>query len=200
MFTGIVNHLGHFKAYNLGKKVMSIEAPTVAHKLELGESLAINGVCLSLIKKDKNTLHFNLSEETLLRTNLGSLRRGDKLNLELPVTLSTPLSGHLVTGHVDGTGKILKISSSGMGKRISLSFSEELKPYLILKGSVAINGISLTISALTSSSFDVELIPMTLKNSNLGALKRGDEVNIESDLIGKYVYNWWVNKGHRNKG
>lgn len=197
MFTGIINHLGCFKEYRLGKKVMSIDAPSVSTKINLGESLAVNGVCLSLFKKEKNTLFFNLSEETLYRTNLGSLRRGDSLNLELPVTLATPLSGHLVSGHVDATGKILKISPSGKGKRITFSIQEKLKPYLILKGSVAVNGVSLTIADLTSTTFDVELIPITLENSNLGALKRGDEVNIESDLIGKYVYNWWVKEKHQ---
>jgi len=192
MFTGIINHLGYFKKFSLGKKVLSIEAPTIAPKLETGESLAINGVCLSLIKKEKSILSFNLSEETYRHTNLGSLRIRDMLNLELPVTLSTPLSGHLVTGHVDTTGKILKIVSSGKGKRFTFSFPEKLRPYLVPKGSVCINGISLTIADISTLSFDVELIPITLKNSNLGVLKRGSTVNIESDIIGKYVYNWQV--------
>lgn len=192
MFTGIINHLGYFKAYSLGKKVLSIEAPTIAPKLETGESLAINGVCLSLIKKEKNILSFDISEETYRLTNLGSLRIRDMLNLELPVTLSTPLSGHLVTGHVDTTGKILKIVSAGKGKRFTFSFPEKLRPYFVPKGSVCINGISLTIADISTLSFDVELIPITLKNSNLGVLKRGNTVNIESDIIGKYVYNWKV--------
>ncbi len=194
MFTGIINHLGYFKEYSLGKKVLSIKAPTIAPKLETGESLAINGVCLSLIKKEKSILSFDISEETCRFTNLGSLRIRDMLNLELPVTLSTPLSGHLVTGHVDTTGKILKIVSSGKGKRFTLSFPEKLRPYFVPKGSVCINGISLTIADISTLSFDVELIPITLKNSNLGVLKRGNTVNIESDIIGKYVYNWQVKK------
>ncbi len=194
MFTGIINHLGHFKEYSLGKKVLSIDAPTIAPKLETGESLAINGVCLSLIKKEKSILSFNISGETYRQTNLGSLRIRDMLNLELPVTLSTPLSGHLVTGHVDTTGKILKIVSSGKGKRFTFSFPEKLRPYFVPKGSVCINGISLTIADISRLSFDVELIPITLKNSNLGVLKRGSTVNIESDIIGKYVYNWQVRK------
>ncbi len=194
MFTGIINHLGYFKEYSLGKKVISIEAPTIAPKLETGESLAINGVCLSLIKKEKTILSFNISEETYRHTNLGSLRIKDMLNLELPVTLSTPLSGHLVTGHVDTTGKILKIVSSGKGKRFTFSFPEKLRPFLVPKGSVCINGISLTIADISTLSFDIELIPITLINSNFGVLKRGSSVNIESDIIGKYVYNWQVKK------
>lgn len=194
MFTGIINHLGYFKEYSLGKKVLSIEALTIAPKLETGESLAINGVCLSLIKKEKTILSFNISEETYRHTNLGSLRIKDMLNLELPVTLSTPLSGHLVTGHVDTTGKILKIVSSGKGKRFTFSFPEKLRPFLVPKGSVCINGISLTIADISTLSFDIEIIPITLINSNFGVLKRGSSVNIESDIIGKYVYNWKVKK------
>ncbi len=194
MFTGIINHLGYFKEYSLGKKVLSIEALTIAPKLKTGESLAINGVCLSLIKKEKTILSFNISEETYRHTNLGSLRIKDMLNLELPVTLSTPLSGHLVTGHVDTTGKILKIVSSGKGKRFTFSFPEKLRPFLVPKGSVCINGISLTLADISTLSFDIEIIPITLINSNFGVLKRGSSVNIESDIIGKYVYNWQVKK------
>ncbi len=194
MFTGIINHLGYFKEYSLGKTVLSIEAPTITPMLEIGESLAVNGVCLSLIKKDKNVLSFNISEETYRFTNLGSLRRRDMLNLELPLTLSTPLSGHLVTGHVDTTGKILKIVSSGKGKRLTFSFPEKLRFYFVPKGSVCINGISLTIALVSSLSFTVELIPITLENSNLGVLRVGDTVNLESDIIGKYVYNWQLKK------
>lgn len=194
MFTGIINHLGYFKEYSLGKTMLSIEAPTITPKLEIGESLAINGVCLSLIKKDKNVLSFNLSDETYRHTNLGSLRRRDMLNLELPVTLSTPLSGHLVTGHVDTIGKILKIVPSGKGKRLTLSFPEKLRFYFVPKGSVCINGISLTIAAISSLSLEIEIIPITLENSNLGVLRVGDTVNIESDIIGKYVYNWQLKK------
>ncbi|MGD2294820.1 MAG: riboflavin synthase [Candidatus Aminicenantes bacterium] len=197
MFTGIISDLGFFKGYSLGKKAMAIVSPGVAPKLGLGDSLAVNGVCLSLIKRGKNTLSFNLSEETLRRTTLGSCRPGDRLNLELPVTLATRLSGHLVTGHTDSKGKILKISPSGEDRRITFSLPEEIKPYCVIKGSVAVNGVSLTITDLTPTSFDVELVPITLENTNLGILKRGDEVNIESDLIGKYVYNWWVKERHR---
>jgi riboflavin synthase len=195
MFTGIINHLGFFKEYSLGKTVLSIEAPSLMPKLKIGESLAINGVCLSLIKKDKNTLSFNISEETYRQTNLGSLRRKDILNLELPVTLSTPLSGHMVTGHIDTTGKILKNVPSGKGKRITFSFPEKLRFYFVPKGSVCINGISLTIAAISALSFEVEIIPITLENSNLGVLRVGNRVNIESDIIGKYVYNWQLKKG-----
>ena len=190
MFTGIINHTGIFKGFRSGKMEMSLEAPSLAESLELGESLAVNGVCLSLIKKVKGTLTFNLSEETLKTTSLGRLHYGEKLNLELPLTLSNPLSGHLVTGHVDGTGKVLKIIEKGKGKRLAISLSPEFKDFLVIKGSVAVNGVSLTVMGIGPSLFEVELIPITLSSSNLGDLRRGSEVNIECDMIGKYVYNW----------
>lgn len=190
MFTGIISHMGIFKEYRSGRQEMAIEAPDLASRLEIGDSLAVNGVCLSLTRKEKNMLFFDLSRETISRTTLGSLRRGDALNLELSLTLSSPLSGHLVTGHIDSTGKILSVQKRGEGKRVTVSFPPELRPYFIAKGSVAIDGVSLTIANMKLSSFEVELIPITMKNSNLGLLKAGHAVNIECDIIGKYVYNW----------
>jgi len=190
MFTGIINHIGLFKGYRKGKQEMAVEAAPLSSRIEIGESLSVNGVCLSLIKKEKNTLFFNLSQETIEFTNLGSLRQGAKLNLESPLTLSSPLSGHLMTGHIDSRGKIIKIVQKPAGRRVTVSFPSELRKFLIPKGSVALNGVSLTIANLGNSSFDVELIPITLENSNLGGLKRWDDINIECDMVGKYVYNW----------
>ena len=186
--------MGTFKGYRNSKREMGIVAPSVADLLDLGESLAINGVCLSLVKKERDTLYFNLAEETLKQTTLGVLHPRERLNLELPLTLASPLSGHLVTGHVDGKGKILKIINRGDGKRLTIYLSTKLQPFFVPKGSVALNGVSLTIAALGQSSFDVELIPLTLKDTNLLDLKTGNEVNIESDIIGKYVYNWSFQK------
>jgi riboflavin synthase len=190
MFTGIIKNQGLFKGYRSGKQEMAVEVPSLAGQLDLGESIAINGVCLSLIKKSKDTLFFNLSEETLKRTTLGFLRPRERLNLEFPLSLSTPLSGHLVTGHIDGVGKLLRIKAMGKGKRFTISFPSELRPYFVPKGSVALQGVSLTIADMSSSTFDVEIIPITLEESNLGELKSGDAVNIECDILGKYVYNW----------
>ena len=158
--------------------------------MDIGESLSVNGACLSVIRKERNTLFFNLSEETLRKTTLGSFRPGEKLNLELPLTLSSRLSGHLITGHVDAQGKVTQIIQREKGKRMTVAYPPELRPYFIPKGSVALNGISLTIADLSPSSIEVELIPVTLEKSNLSDLKRGDSVNIECDMIGKYVYNW----------
>jgi riboflavin synthase len=190
MFTGIINHTGLFRGYRGGKQEITIEAPSIVSQIEVGESLAVNGVCLSLIKKENKSLFFDLSQETIKKTTLGSLKQGEMLNLEQPLSLSSPLSGHLITGHVDSRGKVLLVSPKKTGKRLKISFPPELRPYFIPEGSVALNGVSLTIARLSPSSFEVELIPITLKNSNLGSLKRGDAVNVECDIIGKYVYNW----------
>jgi len=152
MFTGIINHLGLFKGYCQGKQEIAVEAISLSPQVNIGESIAVNGVCLSLTKKEKFTLFFNLAQETLQKTNLGFLRRGQKLNLELPLTLSSFLSGHFITGHIDSQGKVLKIIEKKPGKRLTISFPPDLKKYLIPKGSVVLNGVSLTITSLAVSS------------------------------------------------
>jgi riboflavin synthase len=190
MFTGIIKKTGLFKGYRSGKQVMAVEEPSIAHRLEVGESLAVNGVCLSLVQKEGDTLYFNLSEETIKRTTLGLLRPRQRLNLEFPLSLTAPLSGHLVTGHIDAMGTIVRVKAAGKGKRFMISFPVELHPYFVSKGSVAIDGVSLTIADLSPSSLDVEIIPITLQESNLGTRRSGDAVNIECDILGKYMYNW----------
>jgi riboflavin synthase len=189
MFTGIITRQGTFRGFRKGRGEMLVEAPGFAPKLAAGESVAVNGACLSLLASDKEGLRFNLSRETLEKTTLGALRPGDRLNLELPLTLASPLSGHLVSGHVDAVGKVLKVSSRSPGKRVTLSFPPALRPYFIPKGSVAVDGVSLTVAALGPASFEVELIPLSLEGSNLGRLRGGASVNLECDMIGKYVYN-----------
>jgi riboflavin synthase len=190
MFTGIIHHMGKFKGYLRGKQEIAVEVPSSFPRMETGESIAVNGVCLSLVKRERNVTFFNLSQETRQRTTLGSLRPGEKLNLEQPLTLSSPLSGHLITGHVDSRGKVLKIIKREKATGLSVAYPPELRPYFIPQGSVALNGVSLTIVDLGPSHFEVELIPITLENSNLGNLRREVDVNIECDMIGKYVYNW----------
>lgn len=190
MFTGIISCQGIFKGYRRGKEEIAVEAPPRFLPPEAGESLALDGVCLSLTASEGRLLFFNLSGETIRKTTLGSLRIGQRLNLELPLTLQSPLSGHLVTGHIDGKGKVLRVGARTPGRRFTVSFPSELRPYLIPKGSVALNGVSLTVAQLRPSSFDVELIPVTIDKSNLKSLRRGQEVNLECDILGKYVYNW----------
>jgi len=190
MFTGIIQHLGIFKGYGRGKQELILEAPAGFPGLPPGESVAVNGVCLSLTREEGRRLVFDLSQETLLKTHLGSLRPGDRLNLEVPLTLQSLLSGHLLTGHIDGRGRVLGLTEKKPGKRLRVGFLREIRPYLVPKGSVAVNGVSLTIAQLGPASFEVELVPVTVGKSNLADLKRGQDVNLECDILGKYVYNW----------
>lgn len=190
MFTGIIQHLGIFKAYGRGKQELILDAPAGFPDLPPGESVAVNGACLSLTRKAGTSLVFDLSRETLGKTHLGSLSTGERLNLEVPLALQTLLSGHLLTGHIDGRGRVASVSDRRPGKRLKISFPRELRPYLVPKGSVAVNGVSLTVAALGSAAFEVELVPVTIGKSNLNDLKSGQVVNLECDIIGKYVYNW----------
>jgi riboflavin synthase len=196
MFTGIIHHQGLFKGYRSARKELAVEVSPSFPVLETGESVAVNGACLSLLRREDTTLSFNLSEETLARTSLGLLQVGESLNLELPLTLQTPLGGHLVTGHIDGLGRVLRIEERRPGRRVTISFPRELRPYFVPQGSVAVDGVSLTVAAIRPASFEVELVPLTISGSNLRDLRPGRTVNLECDIIGKYVYNY-VSKGKR---
>jgi riboflavin synthase len=191
MFTGLITHLGRFREYQQGRTVLLIEVPEeVASKMEPGQSLAVDGVCLTLLRKERLVLAFNLSKETMERSTLGDLRSRQLLNLELPVTLETMLGGHLVTGHVDATGQVAEVKLKSPGKRMKIKHPPELKKFLVEKGSVAVNGVSLTVAATGPDFFEVELIPATLSATNLDQLRPGQRVNLECDIIGKYVYNF----------
>ena len=190
MFTGIISHQGRFGGYRKGRSEILVEAPGLAAKVAPGDSVAVNGACLTVTGRDQEGLRFDLSRETLSKTTLGALKPGDRLNLELPLTLAAPLGGHLVSGHIDGVGQVVRSSSRPPGRRLSVSFPAGLRPFFVAKGSVALDGVSLTIASLGPSSFEVELVPTTLAGTNLGARRAGEKVNVECDMVGKYVYNW----------
>jgi riboflavin synthase len=194
MFTGIIHHQGFYRGYRPAKKELAVEVAPSFPALEIGESIAVDGVCLTLLRREDKALLFHLSQETLAKTSFRLLRGGEKLNLELPLTLQTPLSGHLVSGHVDGLGRVLRVVARPPGRRLTISFPRELRPYFVPKGSVAVNGVSLTVADIRPASFDVELFPLTAAKSNLQDLRPGGTVNLECDIIGKYVYNW-VSRG-----
>ncbi len=195
MFTGLISNLGTFRGYRKGRRVLLVAAPGLAPRLTIGESLAVDGVCLSVVATNRDDVLFDLSRESAELTTLGGLRPGAALNLERPLTPSSPISGHLVSGHVDGVGRVLKVVSRPPGKRVSVSFPAPLRPFLVPKGSVAVAGVSLTIASLGASSFEIELIPLTLEGTNLGRLSTGAKVNLECDMVGKYVYNY-LSRGH----
>ena len=198
MFTGIITHQGTFRGYRKGRRAVLVGAPGLAGKVAAGDSVSVSGVCLSVVAVERDGILFDLSRETSEKTTLGALVAGARLNLEPALTLATPLSGHLVSGHVDGLGTVLRMSSRPPGKRLTVAFPAALGPFFVAKGSVAVDGVSLTIAALGPSSFEAELIPLTLRSTGLGLLRPGEKVNLECDMIGKYVYNY-LSRG-REKG
>jgi riboflavin synthase len=196
MFTGIITGQGIFRGARRGGRALLVQAPGLSEKLAVGESLAVDGVCLSVVAVGRDGILFDLSRETAEKTTLGGLKPGARLNLERPLTLADPLSGHLVSGHVDGVGRILRVSRRAPGKRLAVAYPAALRLFFVPEGSVALGGVSLTIAALGPSSFEVELIPLTLEGTNLGLLRAGDGVNLECDMVGKYVYNY-LSRGRR---
>lgn len=189
MFTGIVAGTGRVDfVTSRGKgRRLGIRPSFSLGRLRLGESVAVNGCCLTVAAKRGSLLEADLSRETLRVTNLGNLRRGDRVNLERPVRLSDRLGGHLVAGHVDGVGRILGVHKNGSGVEIRVGFPASLRRYLIPKGSVAVDGISMTVNRVTSREFTLVVIPHTLRKTNLAVCRRGDPVNLEVDIVGKYI-------------
>ncbi|MFM1826170.1 MAG: hypothetical protein RLZZ37_805 [Actinomycetota bacterium] len=192
MFTGIVQATGSvidITELSDNSKVFAIDCRKLSEHFLIGESININGVCLSIEKNENGVLTFTAVKETLDKTNLGNLEIKDNVNLERAATLTTLLGGHLVSGHVDKILKIININKSDNWTVLRIEIDHLDKKYLINKGSIAINGVSLTISDLKNDFFEVNLIPQTLSETNLNILKVDDYVNIEFDLIGKYVLN-----------
>jgi riboflavin synthase len=191
MFTGLIAATAALvKLEKKNRPVLTIRA-ALDKPLTVGDSLAVNGVCLTLIEKSGDLLHFNLATPTLRLANLGDLPAGAVLNIEFPVTANGFLGGHLVSGHIDGTVRTRAINKGDQNSRFIFSFTErDWKKFLVLRGSVALNGVSLTLSEISDSWFAVEIIPHTLASTNLQFLRIGQRVNVELDLIGKYLFNF----------
>ncbi|MDP9342082.1 MAG: riboflavin synthase [Actinomycetota bacterium] len=185
MFTGIVEELGTVR--EVGPNRLAVACRTVAEDSGIGASLAVNGVCLTVVERHEGGLAFDLSEETLARSALGRLRPGDPVNLERPLTLATRLGGHLVQGHVDGVGTVSGLDPDRGGATLAVEVPEDLVRYLVEKGSVAVDGVSLTIAGLDGRRFTVALIPHTLEATTLGRARPGVPVNLEVDVVAKYV-------------
>lgn len=186
MFTGIITHTAKLESAKQGVFVVTVE-PEFVSKTKIGDSISVNGVCLTVEKKNKNKIFFSVIPETLKRTNLGGLKTGSVLNLEMSLTLQILMSGHMVQGHVDGVGKIKKIKKEGNGHEVEIEAEPSVLEFLVEKGSVAINGISLTIAKLNKKSFVVAMIPHTWKKTNLKDMDVGDKINIEIDIVAKYI-------------
>ena len=166
---------------------LRIAAKSLAEDAELGDSISVSGVCLTVADREGEELSFDLADETLSRTTLGDLREGDEVNLERPVTLLTPLGGHLVQGHVDGVGEVIEMSPGGQGARMSLRLPEGLSGQVVEKGSIAVDGVSLTIASVEGDEVEIALVPHTMAVTTLGDRNSGSRVNLETDVLAKYV-------------
>ena len=185
MFTGIVEEVGRVTSAQSGKLVIS--ASHVLQGIELGGSIAVNGVCLTITSFNTNSLSVDIMLETLRRTNLGLLSAGDEVNLERPLTLEKPLGGHLVQGHVDDTGRVVSIMWDGGAMLIRFEVPPEIVRYVVEKGFIAVDGVSLTVVTKDASSFLVSVVDFTRKHTTLGSRRVDDLVNLEVDIIAKYV-------------
>lgn len=189
MFTGIIQDIGKVESATRreGNLVLRIGSERLSSKLEIGSSVNINGACQTVIESQKDSFTVETISETLEKTNLGDLKTGSAVNLELPLTPQSMLDGHLVQGHVDCTGRIAKITPLSGSTIFAIEYPREFDKYLIIKGSVAIDGISLTVTGTDSGSFEVAIIPHTLENTILNDKKVGDSVNLEFDMIARYI-------------
>lgn len=190
MFTGIVREVGRVVAAEGGADdgaVLVVDAPETAVGVEVGGSVAIDGVCLTVETVSGRQLRFHAVPETLARTTLARLVPGDAVNIEPALRAGEPLGGHYVQGHVDGIGTVRAVEEEGEGRRVSIAAPAELLRYCVEKGSITIDGVSLTVAALGADRFSVALIPHTLAMTTLGALVPGQEVNLEFDVLAKYV-------------
>ncbi len=189
MFTGIIEELGRVRSIEKrGEDArIVIEARTVTDGSQNGDSIAVNGVCLTALDVTSNSFRADVSKETLFRSTLGSLKEGSPVNLERAVTPATRLGGHIVQGHVDARGTFLGSEDHGESWTFRFAYPKEIGRYLVFKGSVSVEGISLTIANLTDDYFEIAIIPKTWEVTNFSQLQPGDEVNLEVDVIAKYV-------------
>ncbi len=190
MFSGIIESVGTLREFVHGQEsaVAVVETDSNFSGLEDGESIAVNGVCLTVVEFDESTFRMDLGTETLDKTSFKNSKAGDRVNLERSLTPSSKISGHFVSGHVDQVGKVLQIEEKPGEILLQFSHPTSLRPYIMEKGSIALDGISLTVFNCKDDKFNVSIIPFTWSHTNLSTRKIGDLINIECDMIGKYVY------------
>jgi len=189
MFTGLIQDVGKIQAVEPagGGVRLTLSTRLDLAGLKIGDSISVDGVCLTVVRVSGPAFTVEVSPETLRRSTLSAARQGQPVNLETALKMSDPLGGHLVTGHVDGTGEILEVIPEGNSWRYRFGISRELSRYLIEKGSVAVDGISLTVAECGDRAFTVSVIPHTAQSTTLGKKRPGDRVNLENDIIAKYV-------------
>ncbi|MDY5774722.1 MAG: riboflavin synthase [Lachnospiraceae bacterium] len=189
MFTGIVEEMGTIAGIQKGAKsaVLTIQAEKVFSDIHIGDSIALNGVCLTVTSFNGNTYTADVMNETLRRSSLGSLTIGSKVNLERAMAANGRFGGHIVSGHIDGTGTITKVEKDDNAIWYTIAAEENLMKYIVEKGSIAIDGISLTVAKRSDMDFAISMIPHTAKETVLSQKKPGDIVNLENDIVGKYI-------------
>ena len=189
MFTGIVVGTGTVKRVRMraGIQELEIESQHEARELKKGDSVAVNGVCLTVTQTGRRRFESQVVPETLARTTLGELTKGDSVNLELPTRPTDRLGGHFVQGHIDGRARVIRVEEEEGARRVWLTAGEDLLRYMVMKGSITLDGVSLTLSEVGRTSFQVALIPHTLAATTLGSWKVDTEVNVEVDVLAKYV-------------
>jgi riboflavin synthase len=187
MFTGIVSAIGIVTEAGSGR--LAIEHVETAKRLKIGASVAVNGCCLTVVKKAGGTFSMDVVPETLRRTVLGSLMRGARVNLELPLAADGLLDGHLVQGHIDATGMVVRVAGAAAGRELTIEMPSELRDFIVEKGSIAVDGVSLTVAAVDEQArtFSVALIPHTLAVTVAGEYKESNVVNLEADIVARYV-------------
>lgn len=185
MFTGIIQEVGKVVSSHSGSLIIGVNK--VLKGVELGGSVSVNGACLTVTQFNDRSFSVDVTPETLRRTNLGLLSPGDPVNLERPMALGGELGGHLVQGHVDGTGKLTALTSDGAAFLVTIEAPQEITRYIVEKGFIAVDGISLTVTERNTGYFRVSVVDYTRKNTNLSTRKAGDLVNLEADIIAKYV-------------
>ena len=190
MFEGIIQSVGKVKDTTQNKAILAVSVlMPEAWKVTLGESVSVNGICSTVAKKSSKEFTVEYMRETLRKTAASHFKSGNDLNLERSLRFGDPINGHFVYGHVDAVGTIKKIRKEGKSKILNISLPKEFLGLVVYKGSVAVDGTALTVSKKTRTGFEVALIPFTLKNTNFDLKKAGDKVNIETDIIGKYIAN-----------
>jgi riboflavin synthase len=188
VFTGIIGELGSVEAVEGGEEGARIRIRAeLASELDPGDSVAVNGACLTATSTENGSFEADVMRQTLSLTTLGGLEPASKVNLELPLRPTDRLGGHVVQGHVDGTGEVGGIEDDGFAKRLRVRLPDELLPYIVERGSIAIEGVSLTVAAVGGDWLEVSLIPETLERTTLGSLAAGDRVNVECDVLARYV-------------
>lgn len=195
MFTGIIEEIGEILAMQRGAESMTltVKARIILEDIKIGDSIATNGVCLTVAALGKNSFKADVMHETMNRSSLGTLKIGSRVNLERAMRADGRFGGHMVAGHIDGTGRITEIRKDDNAVWYTIAAKQEILRYIVEKGSIAIDGISLTVAEITKESFSVSIIPHTLQQTTLAERKKGDTVNLENDMVGKYIEKFMIN-------